>query len=116
MDPDMREEISDVQYADAVTVKAQMEYRQGRPGEVGDEIQISSPSGVTLREKGYALFRVRDLEAAGLTLKAGDTIVAIQARTLTAPLHITSLQHVAHYSPWGSTLIKAHFAERQPLA
>ena len=70
-------------------------------------------TGVTENSIGYLLFKWKDLDAAGVTIRRGDKVIKIDR--IEYELFITQLMPAGHYPDQnGSTLLKAFFADREP--
>lgn len=86
------------------------------PGQVkwGSEDKFN-PSRIGAEEDsdGYVLFRYKDLDAAGVTLKRNTRFTSIGGRA--TDVYVTRLQPQGHYQEFGGpTLVKAYFKDRQP--
>lgn len=104
-DVDAMEPVQQVARATPVTLKCQAKY--GASKETGLEV-----GGAVEGERGYVLFRQKDLDSASVTLKINDRIT--QIGTISHDSYITRLEPCGHYPAYGHTLVKAYFADRQP--
>ena len=106
VDDDFREPVQHAARAAQVTV-------DGQPKWGADESSQPTRGGVEEGSDGYVLFRYKDLDDAGVTLKRSDRFVSIGG--LNTDVYITRLRPEGHYTDQGGpTLIKAFFADRQP--
>lgn len=104
-DSDSREPVQQAARKTSVTLPGQMKYGESKSAGM-------SSTGLEAGENGYALFRIRDLHFANITLQIGDRIRS--AGDTVHDAYITRLQPIGHLPRWNSTLIKAFFADRQP--
>jgi hypothetical protein len=104
-DTDGSEPVQQMARVDPITLKGQAKY--GASKEAGLEA-----GGATENERGYVLFRQKDLNTASVTLKINDRITQIGA--ISHDSYITRLEPCGHYPAYGNTLVKAYFADRQP--
>lgn len=73
----------------------------------------SQPQGAQETSDGYVLFRYRDLEAQGITLKREDRISKMGH--LDVDVYISKLMPMGHYGDQnGATMVRAYFQDRQP--
>lgn len=106
-DEDAREPVGQVAVSAVVTINGQVKYGSSK------QLDYQSGAGVQENEKGYVLFRQRDLDNASITLRLSDRIVKIGVVDHDA--YISRLEPTAHYAEFGgNTLVKAYFADRQP--
>lgn len=104
-DVDGSEPVQQMSRVSPITLKGQAKY--GASKEAGNEA-----GGPTEEERGYVLFRQKDLNAVSVVLKINDRIT--QIGTVTHDSYITRLEPCGHYPAHGNTLVKAYFADRQP--
>lgn len=105
-DPDTREPIQQAARAASVSLRGQVKYG------VSKEMRVE-PAGIQENERGYVLFRQKDLTAASVSLAINDRISKIGRVNHDA--YITRLEPTGHYGDLGgNTLVKAYFADRQP--
>ncbi len=105
-DADAREPIQQAARSAAVTLPGQVKYGASKD-------QRFESSGPQEGERGYVLFRQRDLEKASVTLAVNDRITKIGRVDQDA--YVTRLEPLGHYGDYGgNTLVKAYFADRQP--
>lgn len=105
MDVDGMEPVQQVSRVDPITLKGQVKY--GVSKETGLEA-----GGATENERGYVLFRQKDLNEAFVVLQINDRIT--QIGVVLHDSYITRLEPCGHYPAYGNTLVKAYFADRQP--
>lgn len=105
-DEDAREPIQQAARKAVVTLPGQASY--------GSSSSLGHGSGGPQEgEGGYVLFRARDLEANSVTLQPDDRIIKVG--NVDHDVYITRLQPAGHYPPYGHTLVKAFFSDRQPV-
>lgn len=105
-DEDAREPIQQAARATVVTVKGQAKYGTAQEAEY-------EAGGLRQGERGYVLFREKDLSAASLTLNINDRFTKIGR--VDHDVYISRLEPLGHYGRHGgNTLVKAYFADRQP--
>jgi len=104
-DPDTREPIQQAARAASISLKCQVKYGASK------ETSYES-GGIREGERGYALFRQRDLDNASVTLAPNDRITKIGR--VEHDVYITRLEPLGHYPGYANTLVKAYFADRQP--
>lgn len=104
-DDDAREPIQQAARATVVELPGQVKY-----GSSKDESYHAG--GRREGERGYVLFRQRDLDSASVTLAVDDRIKKVG--NVDHDSYITRLEPTGHYPAYGNTLVKAHFADRQP--
>lgn len=106
-DDDAREPVGQVAVSTVVTINGQVKYGSSK------QLGYQSSAGVQENEKGYVLFRQRDLDADSIVLKPSDRITMIG--TVIHDVYITRLMPTGHYGAFGgNTLVKAFFEDRQP--
>ena len=105
-DGNAREPIGNSQVESIITLPAQVKWNhEGKPA--------PQFSGIREQDKCYLLFRWKDLNVAGVTLKRGDRIKKIGHRTVN--LFITHFEDVGHYPDQdGASLMQAWCADRNP--
>jgi hypothetical protein len=105
-DLDAREPVQQAARLASVTIPGQAKYGSSK------ELSYES-SGPQAGERGYVLFRQRDLDSRGIVLAVNDRITKV-GRT-DHDSYITRLEPTGHYAEFGgNTLVKAYFADRQP--
>jgi hypothetical protein len=89
--------------------------------------QFRSPSqeagGTVTATIGYLLVRALDMDhilGRGVRIKRGDHITSYtgnmpDGEVVACDLYITRVDPAAHYPPYGATLYKAHFEDRDPV-
>lgn len=106
-DDDAREPVGQVAVSAVVTIDGQVKYGSSK------QLSYQSGAGVQENEKGYVLFRQRDLDAQSITLQPSDRIIKIGR--VDHDVYITRLMPAGHYGEHGgNTLVKAFFEDRQP--
>jgi len=106
-DDDAREPIGQVAVSAVVTISGQVKYGSSK------QLGYQSGAGVQENEKGYVLFRQRDLDAASIALEPSDRITKIG--TVDHDVYISRIMPTGHYAEFGgNTLVKAFFEDRQP--
>lgn len=106
-DEDARESVGQVAVDAVVTINGQVKYGSSK------QLDYQSGAGVQENEKGYVLFRQRDLNAASITLQPSDRIIKIGS--VVHDVYISRLMPTGHYGEHGgNTLVKAFFEDRQP--
>ena len=101
-----REAIQHVRRKPSVTVK-------GQPNWDAQKRVEFQKGGVRESSAGYVLFRKVDLDAAAVTLDDGDRFKKMGH--VEVDVYIVRLEWTGHYSDTdGPTMVKAHFADRQP--
>lgn len=105
-DDDAREPIQVVGRTAELTVSGQVRwYEQYRQ----EHTRVGTVEGAS----GYVLFRLADLAAQSITLQRQDQFIEIGGRA--TDVYVVSLEWVGHYDDQGGpTMVKAHFADRQP--
>jgi len=104
-DTEAREPVQQAARSTVVVLPGQVKY-----GSSDD--QTPSSGGPREEERGYVLFRKRDLDSESVTLRVNDRIT--QIGNVEHDCYITRLEPLGHYPSYGHTLVKAHFADRQP--
>lgn len=104
-DEDGREPVQQAARRAAVRLPAQLKF---------DDSETLRPTttGPTSGADGYALFRMKDLKTAGITLRIGDRLRL--AGDVPLDVYIDRLQPIGHLPRWNSTLVRAYFSDRQP--
>ena len=106
-DPYAREPIQQAKRKAVVTCPGQLRMRSIK------ELEQEFGEGDRTRQRGYVLFRYRDLADRGITLDLNDKIVKIGH--LEMSVYIDRLEPVANYQDFnGPTLVKAWFIDRRP--
>jgi hypothetical protein len=101
-----REAIQHVKRKPSVTVKGQPSWDSQKRVEF-------QKGGVRESSAGYVLFRKVDLDTAGITLDDGDRFKKIGH--VDVDVYVVRLEWTGHYPDQdGPTMVKAHFADRQP--
>lgn len=106
-DDDAREPVGQVAVNSVVTINGQVKYGSSK------QLGYQSGAGVQENEKGYVLFRQRDLDANSIELQPSDRIIKIGR--VDHDVYISRLMPTGHYGEHGgNTLLKAFFEDRQP--
>lgn len=106
MDEDAREPVQQAKRAATKTVPGQPKW--GQQYGLG-----AGKAGAVEGSDGYVLFRKIDLDAASVTLQPNDRFV--QIGHVMTDVYIIKLEWCGHYQDQsGPTMVKAHFADRQP--
>lgn len=104
-DEDAREAIQQAARNNSVTLSGQVKYGSSKE-------QSYNTGGVQENERGYVLFRQRDLDGASVTIAPNDRITSIG--NISHDSYISRIEPMGHYSAFGHTLLKCYFADRQP--
>lgn len=104
-DEDAREAIQQAARNSTVTIPGQVKYGSSKE-------QSYNTGGVQENERGYVLFRQRDLDGASVTIALNDRIT--QIGNIPHDSYISRIEPMGHYSAFGHTLLKCYFADRQP--
>lgn len=104
-DADAREPIQQAARKTEFTIPGQVKYGSSKE-------MIYGTGGVKESERGYVLFRQRDLNSRSVTLAVNDRIT--QVGTVPHDVYIARLEPLGHYPDFNNTLVKAYFADRQP--
>lgn len=105
-DEDAREPIQQAARNTTVTIKGQAKYGSSKNADY-------ESGGLRENERGYILFREKDLSAASVTLAINDRIKKVGR--VNHDSYITRLEPTGHYGQFGgNTLVKAYFEDRQP--
>lgn len=105
-DEDAREPVQVIARDTKKTLKAQVLWG-------GHEEASSRKGGLQEGDRGYLLFRQKDLTAQGVDLAVGDRFAKIGL--IKTDVYISRLEPLGHYpSAGGHTLMKAYFADRAP--
>jgi len=105
-DDDMREVVQQSVRAANVVVPGQVKWGL-------DQSFQSRREGPKEDSDGYVLFRLVDLNAAGVEVKRETRLIRLG--TIDTDVYVTALQYQGHYPDQGGpTLVKAFFKDRQP--
>lgn len=103
-DPDFREPVQNVVRGAPVTCPGQVKWGL-------DQALESSRSGPKEEADGYALFKLADLAALGVTLKREDRFTSLGG--IAADVYVVALRYEGHYPHQGGpALVKAFFKDR----
>lgn len=106
-DDEAREPVQTISRSEKKTLKAQVLWG-------GHEEATSTKAGLQEGERGYVLFRQKDLNKAGVTsIETGDKFVKLGL--ISTLVFVTRQVPMGHYpSAGGHTLLKVFFADRAP--
>lgn len=106
VDEDFREPVQQAARSSQFVINGQVKWGV-------DEKLVATRGGPREDSDGYVLFRYRDLEAIGESIKRGDRFVKLGR--IDTDVYVTEVQPMGHWQDQGgATIMRAYFRDRQP--